>query len=145
MLVPYDKLQNIGTLQSGDFVAVFRAPFIEGKATVRTIQNAVQPYLKYCAILNQSGTSAPTISELENLLSTTITASYSAAGEYLLTAADSVFLDPSVTWVMVGPTKDKAENIGWEWIDDKTIKLTSNGNSVIFNVAVEIRVYPYAP
>lgn len=145
MLVPYDKLQNIGTLQTGDFVPVFRAPFIEGKATVEDIQNAVQPYLKFVAILNQTGTSAPTVSELENTLSTTISASYTAAGEYLLTAAGSVFTDVSVTWVMLGPTKDKAESLGQEYIDDQNIKITTNGNGILKNVAVEIRVYPYAP
>lgn len=54
-------------------------------------------YLKYVALLSQSGTDAPVATVLENTLGVTITYSRVSTGEYLLTASSNIFLQ-NKTW-----------------------------------------------
>jgi hypothetical protein len=115
-----------------------------------TINGAVvAPFKKYVALLNQSGTSAPTAIILENTFSEIPTFSRTSTGVYKLELIDSFTLDK--TFIVTGSadvsagTGDFATVIARRF-DEDTITLytydnfTSSDNMLV-NTSIEIRVY----
>ena len=115
-----------------------------------TINGAVvAPFKKYVALLNQSGTSAPTAIVLENTFSEIPTFSRTSAGVYKLELIDSFTLDK--TFIVTGSadvsggTGDFATVIARRF-DEDTITLYTYDNfassdNMLVNTSIEIRVY----
>jgi hypothetical protein len=115
-----------------------------------TINGAVvAPFKKYVALLNQSGTSAPTAIILENTFSEIPTFSRTSTGVYKLELIDAFTLDK--TFIVTGSADvsggsgDFATVIARRF-DEDTITLytydnfTSSDNMLV-NTSIEIRVY----
>lgn len=147
--VPYPFLPNLGTLQADDIVPCLRPAFDEGSATVADLQQYVQPYKKYVANISQSGSSDPVVTEFENTLGITITATRGFAGEYLMTASGSVFT-AGYTWVMIGKGKQYNYHI-YDFVNSDTeiVIYTYDGNTqaddILSDTSIEIRVYQIPP
>jgi hypothetical protein len=106
------------------------------------------PYKKYVAILNQTGTNAPTAVILENTLSGTPTLSRDSAGNYRITLTGE--FTNNKTFVLFGSfistsgdyisTINRADN---NYIFIQTRNSAGAGvDDVIGKMSIEIRVYP---
>jgi hypothetical protein len=109
----------------------------------------VVPYKKYVALLNQSGTSAPTAIILENTFSEIPTFSRTSTGVYKLELIDAFTLDK--TFIVTG-SADISGGIGdfatliARRFDEDTITLYTYDNftssdALLVNTSIEIRVY----
>ena len=133
-------------------------PIVQGGSTVKaTVQDVADlagggGYLKYTALLSQSGADAPVATVLENTLGVTITYSRPAEGRYLLTASSNIFLQDK-TWAVINtPSYDGngpfALQIGR--ISDSQCHIYSyllyaglaDLGTGVDRTSIEIRVYP---
>lgn len=110
-------------------------------------------YLSYIAILNQSGTSAPTATVLKNNVGT-ITFTYISPGYYSIVGTG--LFTVGKTFVMIGKsntdtiTFDGITNCGYWELTLNDIKISSSNsfdhqgcnNDLINDLPIEIRVYP---
>jgi hypothetical protein len=118
---------------------------LEGSTAKQTAPENVggDGYLKYVALLTQSGTSAPTATVLENTLGGTVVWGYTDVGVYTATLA-SVFTANKTAVFLSGNGGLMGSNI------DSTSQITiysnnSGGqpeNEYIQTAPIEIRVYP---
>jgi len=107
------------------------------------------PYKKYVALLNQTGTSAPIATVLENTLGGAITFTRINAGNYEISS--SALFTSGKTFIMLSnPNAATAtsvyNNLNSIYFDTKDItSLTPfipNSDDLLDNTAIEIRVYP---
>ena len=108
--------------------------------------NDIQPYRKYVALLNQSGTTPPVSTVLENTLGFVPLWSYTNVGSYELSYAGGFPLDK--TFIMIESPYDEnlSYNIKNDIRDINSIPLLSvfSGlatNDALINTSIEIRVY----
>jgi len=155
---------------AGTLVATASAPLAidatTGNATVDTsagvthlaTQFYARPYKVYVALLNQSGTSAPTATVLQNDLGFTPTYARTDAGIYTINS--SAHFTSGKTWVHVdNPFIDWTAGTGYSvtsnafWTSTSVLGLdvleTAGGTGVdtdsdkgLVNTAIEIRIYP---
>ena len=96
----------------------------------------------YRAILAQSGTSAPTAIVLENTLGA-ITYAYAGVGSYTINS--SALFTTNKTWFMHANQADAATINGISSSSQLSLTTLSDiatvSNNMIFNLAIEIRVY----
>lgn len=105
-------------------------------------------YLKYVAMLTQTGTDAPTATVLENTLGGTVVWSYSDAGVYIATLS-GVFTE-SKTYCIAGNNTSGFLIFGKsvELPGENSLLLQTNAsdgtpaNDSLYQTAIEIRVYP---
>lgn len=108
-----------------------------------------KPYKVYTALLNQTGTSAPTATVLENTLGGAISWAYAGTGLY--TGTPTVPFVDGKTWIIVGKTSDglingfaaqgRAEG-GDVIVDTGDMVSQTAANDQLVNTPIEIRVYP---
>lgn len=134
-------------LTSLDFFRVLRKPNetaspIEGLIPSSELLS-LSPYKSYVALLNQSGTDAPTATVLENNTGLTFTPSYDDVGLYFLEPDTAPASDKVAVFCTNGAA---AGDVFALWREDKlNISTRSSGaptDSILSNSAVEIRIYP---
>lgn len=100
---------------------------------------------KYVALVNQSGTSAPTATVLENSFTGAIFYSFSDTGEFSVASASAEFTQ-NKTMCRINNTLSTFVNCAFQ--DTETITMSSKSNSdtpangVLVNAVFEIVVYP---
>lgn len=104
---------------------------------------------KYVALLNQTGTSAPTATVLEDTLGT-VTINYISVGTYEIVKTGAFLSDK--TWVVGGSADNNAGSADFATLDIKrydnnSIRLKTydnftKTNDMLVNTSIEIRVYP---
>jgi hypothetical protein len=110
-------------------------------------------YKVYTALISQSGTSAPTVTVLQNTLGT-IVWTYASVGSYVGTLSGA-FINFNKNWVYLQPASDNAGAVDVLYIDNtdvtgstvilNTYSDTTAGtpsNNIIEGKCLEIRVYP---
>lgn len=102
-------------------------------------------YRSYVALLNQSGTNAPTATVLENTLGTTVSYSYIGAGSYSANVSGSDFIEDKTTAQISTTTGyvssavwETADQIGIVTLDASSVTPTNDG---LFKTMFEIRIY----
>ena len=106
----------------------------------------VLPYKSYVAILNQTGTAAPTPTVIYNDLSGAIVWTYSSVGGYVGTLTGA-FTESKTTCIIVNGQAGSGL-IGCNRVSDNVISLTTSNsttaapsNGMLFDATIEVRVY----
>lgn len=132
------ELTEATALGTGD-----RVPVLES-STVKYVDGAeLTPYLKYVALLTQSGTSAPTATVLENTLGGTIVWTRNDVGDYTGTLAGA--FSPNKTGAFSGFTSGIVyifRNTSSEMRINATDSAGSFSDGILVDTPIEIRVYP---
>jgi len=102
-------------------------------------------YLKYVAMLSQTGTGAPTATVLENTLGGTVVWSYNGNGSYDATLTAAFTADK--TFVLIGGSGSAtgfhtAYRDGDNIVTVQTFDSGSPANDMLAETPLEIRVYP---
>lgn len=105
----------------------------------------IRPYLVYTAIVTQSGTAAPTATELENNLDVGgITFTRVAAGGYTIDSASSVF-NFGKMFIVVNPNTQLVDNVHTTWVNISQLSLKTHDSGVVgiddWTLWIEIRIY----
>jgi len=133
--VPLIGTEELAIVQSGQTV----------KVTAQDVADlAGAPYLVYSALLNQSGTSAPIVTVLENTLGENISYDVLLAGQF--SASKLTNFNLSKTAVFFSPnsqagiaTGNAATNFDGSSI---TIRYADGGAFLLARASFEIRIYP---
>lgn len=104
-------------------------------------------YLKYVALLSQSGTDAPTATVLENTLGGTVVWTRDSAGYYLGTLASAFTISKTFVLVTHDGNNGATGYMGGGRNDASSVFVTfqgSDGNflDILGENSIEIRVYP---
>jgi hypothetical protein len=118
---------------------------LEGSTAKQTAPENVggDGYLKYVALLTQSGTSAPTATVLENTLGGTIVWTRNDVGDYTGTLAGA--FSPNKTGAFSGFTSGIVyifRNTSSEMRINATDSAGSFSDGILVDTPIEIRVYP---
>lgn len=117
--------------------------FLDSEKRIKILENSPVmgelPYKKYVAILNQTGTTAPTEIVLENTFDEDINWIYDSAGSYFASGAiNGGIFNESKTIVFLSRTIENINSI----IQFGFLGLLSDGsNDMITNLSIEIRLY----
>ena len=84
-----DKLQVNGTISASP-ATLPNQVVVKSQLDLKADLASIRPYKSFVAVINQSGTGAPTITTLENTLGATITPTRISAGSYVLTYSTTV-------------------------------------------------------
>ena len=102
------------------------------------------PYLVYTAIINQTGTNAPTALVLQNTLGANVTYSYDAVGGYFVNCPNK--FTAGKTFVIFSPNNLTEQRRFIIQSTSQIMLITGNGaiyaNDIIVDGILEIRVYP---
>lgn len=122
---------------------------IDGNLKADTIFGVTElPYKVYIALLNQTGTNAPTATVLQNTLGFDITYGYETAGVYYIYFEDTIYSDKTV--FIIGASTGCSRSIHNAYYSTPTMSYLESfdffvndyTNGCFFNTAIEIRVYP---
>ena len=97
-----------------------------------------QGYLVYSALISQTGTDAPTYTELENTTGSNITTTRNASGLYKITFADEI-LSQGKTMVFIQQSDSSIIQIQRTDINEVTITTSTDG--ILYFTSLEIRIY----
>jgi hypothetical protein len=99
--------------------------------------NTTQGYLILSLLISQTGTDAPTYTELENTLGTTYSFQYNGVGDYSLILDDALMSQGKTMMFLQSNKKDNAiyRNSTTE------VVIVTNGNDDLFFTSLEIRIY----
>lgn len=106
---------------------------------------AAKPYKSYSAIINQTGTSAPTVTVINNDLSSAVVWTYNSVGSYVGTLTGAFTLNKTVVFFSNGQTS--SGGFGAYPINVNAIGLTSSdlagtpSDGKIWNASIEIKVF----
>jgi hypothetical protein len=148
--LPYDSVTINGTPFSGT-IGELQTALTDDIFSGWVLDSGPAPYNKYVAILTQTGTSVPTVTELENTIGVLVL-SRATAGQYNLTKtgafpAGRTFIHTtcSVTGAgfVVGADRFDEDNIAIV-VFDETFSSVDVGGFSTGAIYVEIRVYPAA-
>tara|TARA_R110000765_G_C18669854_1_gene577976 strand:+ start:25 stop:492 length:468 start_codon:yes stop_codon:yes gene_type:complete len=116
-------------------------------AQVATFANTSPGYTAYIALLTQTGVNPPVATVLQNTITGTMTWTYSATGQYVLTNTGTPFtLNRTIMFINNGSHGDD-NLVGWLPVNTSSVSLTtgnlagSNANAILTNASIEIRVY----
>lgn len=113
-------------------------------ATTAFVQTATGGYKKYVALVSQSGTSAPTVTVLENTFGGTVVWTRAATGNYHGTLTGVYTLDKTTAQI-TGNFSNVLTSAYRVSSDVVAFQTTSSGTAVdsgVTNATLEIRVYP---
>jgi hypothetical protein len=96
-----------------------------------------QGYSVLTLLISQSGSSAPTYTELENTLGTTYTITRTASGTYNIVLNDGL-MSQGKTFMML-QCNEKSNAV--YRVDTYTIEITTNGDSILNFTSFELRIY----
>ena len=104
------------------------------------------PYYIYSALVTQTGTSVPTLIELQNTLGTVITTSYTLAGFYTLTSSVALTPNKSTAFHSLNDAGTNTMKTILSTSEDSVVIKTYNSantriNGVMTDSFIEIRVY----
>lgn len=139
----------------GGGVATVTGPGVDNTDAANPVVNA-RPYTVYTVLLNQSGTTAPIATVLENSTGETITWSRDNSGRYTATAGSSIFTADkvAVTYGVLIPVdgqiaqfqsaaRTSDDTVGISCLDiDLTTPAVNYSDDMLVNTFFEIRVYP---
>lgn len=136
------ELSAVTSLGAGD-----KLPVLES-STVKYVDGGDiggTSYLKYVALLSQTGTNAPTAIVLENTLGGTVVWTRADAGEYTGTLS-SVFTE-NKTFILVGMNGGALISLSAYPDTDSAIQVETRdsgslADDILFLAPIEIRVYP---
>ena len=144
------KISELGTATA--ITGAELVPVVQSGITVQTTISKLKTYKVYAALFTQVGTSAPTVTVLENSIGT-ITLSYGAEGRYYL---NSAALFTGTVPLIVRPMGHEGEiNLDEAWGSYYGVKKNSSSEIVIetgepgtgrmddklFNQFIEVRMY----
>ena len=144
------KISELGTATA--ITGAELVPVVQSGITVQTTISKLKTYKVYAALFTQVGTSAPTVTVLENSIGT-ITLSYGATGRYYL---NSSALFTGTVPLIVRPMGFEGEiNLDEAWGSYYGVKKNSSSEIVIetgepgsgrmndklFNQFIEVRMY----
>lgn len=154
------KIASLTDIKASKDIQVLGTNFPSGTDLERILtrlsterSDGYRPYKIYVALLNQSGTNAPTATILENTLGATITWTRNSAGSYVATASISTFA-PNKTVVTIGQALeiDFETTVGlfttYQYDTTTTLKVGVLDGGLnylddsLVNCPIEIRVYP---
>lgn len=135
--------------------------YVSGAGTVSatdTVLQAIQklngndaanarPYKVYTALMNQTGTSAPTVTIMENTLGGTITWSYSSAGYYIGTLTGAFTANKTTVSTTLGaqvgtvPVKVSSLRASVNTVEVYTVSNGSAADGMLSSAFFEVRVY----
>lgn len=95
--------------------------------------------LKYVALVTQTGTSAPTVTVLENTIGTPATWSYSSVANYKLTIPDAFTVGKTFLTIT---SNGNFTSSGYSPNNDDVFLITGSANSLANNLFFKIEVYP---
>lgn len=95
-------------------------------------------YNSYAALLNQTGTDAPTATVIYNGLSGLIVWTRFTNGEYRGTLAGAFPAGKTLVFI----TNSTGGVVAGTRLDDNTINIITSGDSVLINASLKIEVYP---
>ena len=137
-----NQLQVAGTISASPAITANQVP------TWGQVQAAARPYKVYTALLNQTGTNAPTATVLENTLGASITWTRTGVGQYVGTLSSGVFIS-NKSFNTINNGQGGAMGffiVGSSGSTTKTIYTYNASNiqtdSLLTTACVEIRVYP---
>jgi len=145
--IKISDLAAAGTLDGSEEI-----PVVQGGETVKTTAQDIadlggggSSYLKYVALLSQTGTDAPVATVLENTLGGTVVWYRDDTGQY--SAILSGVFTINKTWISVFASEAGAYTYSALANDADSIILfrrdaTFVGEDVFSNISIEIRVYP---
>lgn len=147
------KADKPATLPAGSIFVDEETPAVWVAKTDETLELiSARPYKVYSALISQTGTNNPTLNVLENTLGTTVTATRSSEGFYVLTFADDLS-DVNKIFILTGnPIIGNSDNgatnvINIEDVGVGSITISTQLPSTpiqdgfLYNTAIEIRVY----
>jgi len=118
-------------------------------ATTAFVLANSRPYKVYTALISQSGTSAPTVTVLENTLGITPTYAYTSTGFYTLTATGVFTLNKTYINFDLGGSNAGVKVLQASRVNTNDIALKTWDSSMVAtdgiinsNATLEIRVYP---
>jgi hypothetical protein len=141
------------TLDSGDYVVIIYgtnasanlAPYYTQAQVDALIANSTLPYKVYTAILNQTNTSNPVATVLNNTFEDIINWSRSGVGVYSGTLSSPFLSGKTVLWLQGGMNSDTTIYNAYRSANSViTITTTNNGvlsDNEITNSSIEIKVY----
>lgn len=97
-----------------------------------------QGYLVYSALISQTGTDAPTYTELENTTGSTITITRNNVGLYKITFSDEI-LSQGKTQLFIQQSDSSIIQIQRSDINEVTI--TTSNDGILYFTSLEIRIY----
>lgn len=114
--------------------------------SVQEVYDFVKPYKVYVALLNQSGTDAPTAIVLENTLGANIVWTYNGVGQYTGTLSGAFTSNKTVCFATLGNWNTFVTNVALERTNNNSVSLLTflpndNTYNEFNNLSVEIRVY----
>jgi len=144
--IKISDLAAAGTLDGSEEI-----PVVQGGETVKTTAQDIadlggggSSYLKYVALLTQTGTDAPVATVLENTLGGTVVWTRSGAGVYAGTLS-GVFTE-NKTAIFLGAAAGNIIQYGFVDSTNYILLLTTEGgvaaDEKLFLTPIEIRVYP---
>jgi hypothetical protein len=140
MRIPYQYLEELTTLQTGDIIPILRPPYNEGLATFETVSNLINPYKVYTALLTQTGTSNPIAYVLQNTIGE-IVWTRNSAGVFYATLTDA-FLEFQTWCNITVPSSSYTLPIAARRnSNDVCIFEYEDGVGSGLQVSIEIRVY----
>lgn len=136
------ELSAVTSLGAGD-----KLPVLES-STVKYVDGGDiggTSYLKYVALLSQTGTNAPVATVLENTLGGAVVFSYEEEGAYIGTLA-AAFTENKIVFFL-GSIDSADTFVKAEWIDTDSFRILSfntgtQADDELDATAIEIRVYP---
>ena len=149
-MIEYNQLQDLGLLDSGDYLPSLRPPFTSGKVSFADLSSSIMPYKKFVALISQAGTDAPTAVVLENNLIDGLIWSFDrdSAGNYNFYSGADIFT-AGYTLVFWGNNEGGAQNAlsAYREADDRlsfacyNTQYNAYQDSGIYNATFEVRVY----
>lgn len=153
-----DFVKNKPSLFSGAYSALTGKPSLATVATSGSYTDLINTpgaaYTSYQAAVSQSGTSAPTGTQLVNSTGTTFTWARTGVGIYTLTASAAVFT-ANKTLVLISSPNNPLSNFRYDNTSTTKITFTTstlsvlsliltsgNSDALFANTLVEVRVYP---
>lgn len=115
--------------------------------TKSQLDSAVRPYKVYTALLTQTGTSAPTVTVIENTLGGTVVWAYDVVGQYSANLTGAFIGSKTVAFTMMGSSSG-ADTLNFNYGNSTVNQMSlvhknSSGINVdgISKASIEIRVY----
>lgn len=140
------SIATITSLDNADYMNTVDAGTGEiSKILVSNVKASISAALTYVAILNQSGTGAPTANVALNTLGVTITFARTTTGQYTATASGSVFTsNKTVVFATNGSPNNgiSAARFSATVINIESGTFSTPADSAIVNASFKIEVYP---
>ena len=133
------SIATITTLNDADYMNTVDASTGEiSKILVSDVKDSLGLPLIYAGIIQQGGTSAPTINETINTTGATFTPSRNSAGNYTLTCSTTIF---TVNRVLCFFNNSTAAPVGAGRTSTTTIDIVTSADDILTLCSFKIEIY----